>query len=91
MDVCGAPALTSRVVKQGNVVLIIGAAGKAAPVRGSGSPSGAFKIIGVSPYGRRSALLRDPTATRRTKGAGGMPRTFGPVRRQTVGRRSPPW
>src|SRR6266480_4276344 len=26
MDVCGAPALTSRVVKQGNVVLIIGAA-----------------------------------------------------------------
>src|SRR5207247_7989407 len=28
MDVCGAPALTSRVVQKGSVVLIIGAAGK---------------------------------------------------------------
>ncbi len=28
MDVCGAPALTQRVVKPGSVAVIIGAAGK---------------------------------------------------------------
>jgi L-erythro-3,5-diaminohexanoate dehydrogenase len=60
LDVCGAPALTRRVVKGGSVALIIGAAGKsgslsAAAARGAG----AAKVIGVVPTGTEAALLRE--------------------------------
>jgi L-erythro-3,5-diaminohexanoate dehydrogenase len=63
MDVCGAPALTSRVVKKGNIAVIIGAAGKsgslsAAAARGAG----AAKIIGVVPAEAEAALLRETGA-----------------------------
>jgi L-erythro-3,5-diaminohexanoate dehydrogenase len=60
LDVCGAPALTQRVVGPGSVALIIGAAGKsgslsAAAARGAG----AAKIIGVVPTAAEAALLRE--------------------------------
>jgi L-erythro-3,5-diaminohexanoate dehydrogenase len=59
MDVCGAPALTRRVVNKGAVVAIIGAAGKsgslsAAAARGAG----ASNVIGVVPTEGEAALLR---------------------------------
>jgi L-erythro-3,5-diaminohexanoate dehydrogenase len=63
LDVCGAPALTKRVVKPGAVALIIGAAGKsgslsAAAARGSG----AARVIGVVPTEFEAALLRETGA-----------------------------
>jgi L-erythro-3,5-diaminohexanoate dehydrogenase len=73
MDVCGAPALTSRVVKQGSVVLIIGAAGKSGSLSAAAArQSGAAKIIGVVPSEEEAALLRNP-ATTQDEGTGGMP------------------
>ena len=50
MDVCGAPALTSRVVKEGAVVVIIGAAGKSGSLSAvAARQAGAAKVIGVVP------------------------------------------
>jgi L-erythro-3,5-diaminohexanoate dehydrogenase len=63
MDVCGAPALTSRVVRKGSVVLVIGAAGKSGSLSAAAArQAGAATIIGVVPSEEEAALLRDPTA-----------------------------
>jgi len=60
LDVCGAPALTQRVVKQGSVVVIIGAAGKSGSLSAAAArQAGATKIIGVVPAEAEAALLRD--------------------------------
>ena len=62
LDVCGAPALTSRVVKEGAVVVIIGAAGKSGSLSAAAArQAGARKVIGVVPTEAEAALLRDPT------------------------------
>jgi L-erythro-3,5-diaminohexanoate dehydrogenase len=76
MDVCGAPALTSRVVTEkavvtertevteGAVVLVVGAAGKSGSLSAAAArQAGAVKIIGVVPTEQEAALLRDPTTT----------------------------
>jgi L-erythro-3,5-diaminohexanoate dehydrogenase len=63
MDVCGAPALTSRMVTEGAVVLVIGAAGKSGSLSAAAARhSGAAKVIGVVPTEKEAALLRDPPA-----------------------------
>jgi L-erythro-3,5-diaminohexanoate dehydrogenase len=73
MDVCGAPALTSRVVTEGAVVLVIGAAGKSGSLSAAAArQSGAAKVIGVVPTETEAQVLRDP-ATAKDGGAGGMP------------------
>jgi L-erythro-3,5-diaminohexanoate dehydrogenase len=62
LDVCGAPALTSRVVKEGAVVVIIGAAGKSGSLSAAAArQAGAAKIIGVVPSEAEADLLRNPT------------------------------
>jgi L-erythro-3,5-diaminohexanoate dehydrogenase len=62
LDVCGAPALTSRVVKEGAVVVIIGAAGKSGSLSAAAArQAGAAKIIGVVPNEAEAELLRNPT------------------------------
>src|SRR6185312_3904288 len=84
MDVCGAPALTSRVVKrgavaaegtvvtEGPVVLVVGAAGKSGSLSAAAArQAGASKIIGVVPTEAEAALLRDPFATAKDGGAEG--------------------
>src|SRR5580704_7958866 len=64
MDVCGAPALTSRVVKEGAVVLIIGAAGKSGSLSAAAArKAGAAKVIGVVPNEAEAALLGHPPTT----------------------------
>ena len=64
MDVCGAPALTSRVMTEGAVVLIVGAAGKSGSLSAAAArQTGAAKIIGVVPTEDEAALLRDPIVT----------------------------
>jgi L-erythro-3,5-diaminohexanoate dehydrogenase len=76
MDVCGAPALTRRVVTEravvtegvvvaeGAVVLVVGAAGKSGSLSAAAArQAGASKIIGVVPTEKEAALLRDLTAT----------------------------
>ena len=61
MDVCGAPALTSRVVKKGNIAVIIGAAGKSGSLSAAAArQAGASKVIGVVPTEAEAALLRNP-------------------------------
>ncbi len=61
MDVCGAPALTSRVVQKGNVAVIIGAAGKSGSLSAAAArQAGASKVIGVVPTETEAALLRHP-------------------------------
>jgi L-erythro-3,5-diaminohexanoate dehydrogenase len=81
MDVCGAPALTSRVVRKGSVVLIIGAAGKSGSLSAAAArQAGAAKIIGVVPSEEEAALLRDPTANAKDGGAEGIPRGVRPRR-----------
>jgi L-erythro-3,5-diaminohexanoate dehydrogenase len=64
LDVCGAPALTSRVVKKGAVVVIIGAAGKSGSLSAvAARQSGAAKVIGIVPTEAEAQLLRHlPTA-----------------------------
>ncbi len=69
MDVCGAPALTRRVVQQAQAkasaaggvrVLIIGAAGKSGSLSAAAARHvGASKIIGVVPTEAEAALLRE--------------------------------
>jgi L-erythro-3,5-diaminohexanoate dehydrogenase len=64
MDVCGAPALTQRVVRPGSVVLVIGAAGKSGSLSAAAArAAGAAKVIGVVPTETEAALLQ---------GAGGL-------------------
>jgi L-erythro-3,5-diaminohexanoate dehydrogenase len=72
MDVCGAPALTSRVVTKGSVVLVVGAAGKSGTLSAAAArQAGAAKIIGVVPTEKEAALLRDPIPTTKDGGADG--------------------
>lgn len=69
LDVCGAPALTQRVIQQtkttasaegGVRVLIIGAAGKSGSLSAAAArQAGASKIIGVVPTEAEATLLRD--------------------------------
>jgi L-erythro-3,5-diaminohexanoate dehydrogenase len=69
MDVCGAPALTRRVVRQAQAkasaaggvrVLIIGAAGKSGSLSAAAARQvGASKIIGVVPTEAEAALLSE--------------------------------
>jgi L-erythro-3,5-diaminohexanoate dehydrogenase len=70
LDVCGAPALTQRVIqtaqatasapKKNPVVLIIGAAGKSGSLSAAAArQSGASKIIGVVPTEAEATLLRE--------------------------------
>jgi L-erythro-3,5-diaminohexanoate dehydrogenase len=88
MDVCGAPALTSRVVTKGAVVLIVGAAGKSGSLSAAAArQAGAAKIIGVVPTEAEATLLRDPIATTKDEGAGGMPPDVRP--RPAADRRAP--
>ena len=78
MDVCGAPALTSRVVTEGDlwrqrgllevvdgaVVLVVGAAGKSGSLSAAAArQAGAAKIIGVVPSEAEAVLLRNPATT----------------------------
>ncbi len=64
LDVCGAPALTSRVVQEGAVVVIIGAAGKSGSLSAvAARQAGAAKVIGVVPTEAEAALLRNLTTT----------------------------
>jgi L-erythro-3,5-diaminohexanoate dehydrogenase len=50
LDVCGAPALTQRLVKDGSVALVIGAAGKSGSLSATAArQAGAAKVIGVVP------------------------------------------
>ncbi|MGH3255787.1 MAG: L-erythro-3,5-diaminohexanoate dehydrogenase [Streptosporangiaceae bacterium] len=63
MDVCGAPALTRRVVRPGAVVLVIGAAGKSGSLSAAAArQAGAAKVIGVVPTETEAALLRGTSA-----------------------------
>jgi L-erythro-3,5-diaminohexanoate dehydrogenase len=74
MDVCGAPALTSRVVKEGAVVLIIGAAGKSGSLSAAAArKAGAAKVIGVVPNEAEAALLRHPPTTQDGGALGAAP------------------
>jgi L-erythro-3,5-diaminohexanoate dehydrogenase len=60
LDVCGAPALTERVVKKGAVAVIIGAAGKSGSLSAAAArQAGAARVIGVVPTETEAALLRD--------------------------------
>jgi L-erythro-3,5-diaminohexanoate dehydrogenase len=63
MDVCGAPALTERVVRTGPagaVVLIIGAAGKSGSLSAAAARrAGAASVLGVVPTRAEAALLRE--------------------------------
>jgi L-erythro-3,5-diaminohexanoate dehydrogenase len=70
MDVCGAPALTRRIVKKGNVAVIIGAVGKSGSLSAAAArQAGASKVIGVVPTEAEAALLRHLI----TAEAGGTP------------------
>jgi L-erythro-3,5-diaminohexanoate dehydrogenase len=63
MDVCGAPALTSRVVKKGNTAVIIGAAGKSGSLSAAAARrAGAAKVIGVVPTDIEADLLHETGA-----------------------------
>jgi len=63
MDVCGAPALTQRVVKHGATVLVIGAAGKSGSLSAAAARrAGASKVIGVVPAETEATLLREAAA-----------------------------
>jgi L-erythro-3,5-diaminohexanoate dehydrogenase len=60
LDVCGAPALTQRLVRPGSAALIIGAAGKSGSLSAAAArQAGSAKIIGVVPTEAEAALLRD--------------------------------
>src|SRR5215472_14352003 len=65
LDVCGAPALTSRVVTEGAVMLIVGAAGKSGSLSAAAArKAGASKIIGIVLTEKEAELLRDRKSTR---------------------------
>jgi L-erythro-3,5-diaminohexanoate dehydrogenase len=70
LDVCGAPALTQRVVaaRRNPIVAVIGAAGKSGSLSvAAARRAGASRVIGVVRDNRESAALRDAGAL----GAGG--------------------
>jgi L-erythro-3,5-diaminohexanoate dehydrogenase len=64
MDVCGAPALTQRIVTAAHgatapVVLVLGAAGKSGSLSAAAArQAGAAAVIGVVPHAAEAALLR---------------------------------
>jgi L-erythro-3,5-diaminohexanoate dehydrogenase len=83
LDVCGAPALTRRVVAEGDVVLVVGAAGKSGSLSAAAArQAGAAKVIGVVPTEKEAALLRNPLATGKDGGAPGTAHGVRP-RRET--------
>ncbi len=83
MDVCGAPALTQRVVKRGSVAVIIGAAGKSGSLSAAAArQAGAGKVIGVVPTGAEATLLRTLT-TAQDGGAESAPGDVRSSRRPT--------
>lgn len=58
MDVCGAPALTARVVEQGMTVTVIGGAGKSGSMSlAAARRAGAGRTIGVVPHRAEADLL----------------------------------
>jgi L-erythro-3,5-diaminohexanoate dehydrogenase len=60
MDVCGAPALTHRVVteRKAAVVAIIGAAGKSGSLSAAAARrAGAIRVIGIVPHEREAGIL----------------------------------
>ncbi len=62
MDVCGAPALTARVVAdyERPVVAVIGGAGKSGSLSlAAARAAGARRLVGVVPHEAEAALLRD--------------------------------
>jgi L-erythro-3,5-diaminohexanoate dehydrogenase len=60
MDVCGAPALTSRTVREGAVVAVIGAAGKSGSLSAAAArQAGASRVIGIVPTEAEASLLRN--------------------------------
>jgi L-erythro-3,5-diaminohexanoate dehydrogenase len=62
MDVCGAPALTRRIVEQYDApsVLVIGGAGKSGSLSlAAARHAGAARTVGVVPHEAEAALLRD--------------------------------
>ncbi len=62
MDVCGAPALTARVVHgyESPTVCVVGAAGKSGSLTCAGArQAGAGRVIGVVPVEREATLLRE--------------------------------
>ena len=64
MDVCGAPALTSRVVEEGMTVAVVGGAGKSGSMSlAAARRQGARLTIGVVPH-QAEADARDPVALR---------------------------
>ena len=80
MDVCGAPALTSRVVtertdvakgrrwQKGPVVLVVGAAGKSGSLSAAAArQAGASKVIGVVPTETEATTAARPLRPRRTE------------------------
>jgi hypothetical protein len=74
LDVCGAPALTRRVVQKGAVVLVVGVGGKSGSLSAAAArQAGASKVIGVVPTETEAQLLRHPSATK-DGGAEGIPR-----------------
>ena len=90
LDVCGAPALTSRVVREGDVVLVVGAAGRAAPCPPPRPARPAPpRSSAPSPRRQRPSCCVTPASTR-TEAPRVRRRTFGLVRRRTPGRRVPP-
>ncbi len=91
LDVCGAPALTSRVVKKGAVVLVVGAAGKSGSLSAAAArQAGASKVIGVVPTETEAELLRTPSAAE-DGGAEGAATDVRPRPATSPRRRSPPW
>lgn len=61
MDVCGAPALTHRVVaaRDRPVVAVLGAAGKSGSLSAAAARrAGAVRVIGVVPHAAEAAMLR---------------------------------
>jgi L-erythro-3,5-diaminohexanoate dehydrogenase len=60
LDVCGAPALTARVVRPGASVAVLGGAGKSGSLSlAAARRSGAARTVGVVPSEAEAALLRD--------------------------------
>ncbi len=62
LDVCGAPALTSRTVEreQARRVLVVGAAGKSGSLAcAAARRSGAAEVVGVVPVQREAEVLRE--------------------------------
>jgi L-erythro-3,5-diaminohexanoate dehydrogenase len=58
LDVCGAPALTARVVRPGAAVAVLGAAGKSGSLSlAAAREAGAGRLVGVVRDAREAALL----------------------------------